>query len=241
MFSMYVSALGVWNAIALLSFFTMFQAASVGSNIWLSKWTDDPDINNATIVNTSYYGDLRNKYLGVYGGLGALQGKLNLLSQFKQSSKLFGRVQYTPFVFLTWHLKKYSILYYPIVYLCALFQLCVSCFMLLLLLVQWLKLLAFCTLKCWPTSCDLQWHSLTLRHLDESLIVSHETLKQLTTYCLVWLEVSWTRSLVWSPLFWWLVTRHQYSLALLYRLEYSITSYRSVLPFFFTVINILFI
>ncbi|KAK2159275.1 hypothetical protein LSH36_155g02029 [Paralvinella palmiformis] len=72
-FGMYIKALGIWNTVMFVMFFVMFQAASVGSNIWLSKWTDDPTINNGSLVNTSYYNNLRNKYLGVYGGLGALQ------------------------------------------------------------------------------------------------------------------------------------------------------------------------
>ena len=39
------------------------QAFNLGTNIWLSKWTDDPD---------SLIPSVRNKYLGIYGLLGAI-------------------------------------------------------------------------------------------------------------------------------------------------------------------------
>lgn len=44
--------------------------ASVGSNVWLAIWSDDP-----LPVNGTYDSDLRDLRLGVYGGLGAAQGK----------------------------------------------------------------------------------------------------------------------------------------------------------------------
>ena len=42
------------------------QACSVGSNIWLSDWTEDYEAFNDT--------HKRNVYLGVYGALGFGQG-----------------------------------------------------------------------------------------------------------------------------------------------------------------------
>lgn len=46
-----------------------FIAAQVCTNIWLSMWTQQP-IYNGTVDR-----DETNMYLGVYGGLGALQSK----------------------------------------------------------------------------------------------------------------------------------------------------------------------
>ena len=44
----------------------LLQIFSVGTNVWLAKWSDDPDSTQVPV---------RNLYLGVYGGL----GKLSLL------------------------------------------------------------------------------------------------------------------------------------------------------------------
>lgn len=47
------------------------QGFSVGSNIWVTRWTDDPimyDPKNPDFEST------RNTYLGVYGAFGAAQG-----------------------------------------------------------------------------------------------------------------------------------------------------------------------
>jgi len=75
----YCRALGSWNSFWLLIFFLLYQAASVMSNVWLSWWTDDPDINNSTILNTTFYNDKQDLYLGVYGGLGAVQAVFVLI------------------------------------------------------------------------------------------------------------------------------------------------------------------
>lgn len=49
-----------------------FQGFSIGSNIWLSKWSND----NETVVNGTVDTGKRDMYLGVYGALGIGQGKL---------------------------------------------------------------------------------------------------------------------------------------------------------------------
>jgi hypothetical protein len=56
--------------LASLAFYVMFVASQCFTNIWLSLWSTDPLPINGT-VNTS----LRNLRLGVYGGLGLVQGK----------------------------------------------------------------------------------------------------------------------------------------------------------------------
>ena len=75
MFFEYIRALGTLFTILWFIFFIGYQLFSVLSNIWLSEWTEDPVIANASIVDTPYYTDVRNMYLGVYGGLGGLQGR----------------------------------------------------------------------------------------------------------------------------------------------------------------------
>ena len=70
----YVRALGKVYALLWWLMFIGYQLFSVLSNIWLSEWTEDPVIANASIVDTPYYEDTRNLYLGVYGGLGGAQG-----------------------------------------------------------------------------------------------------------------------------------------------------------------------
>jgi ATP-binding cassette subfamily C (CFTR/MRP) protein 1 len=45
----------------------IFQSFSIGSNIWLSKWSSDQNVQNDT--------GLRDMYLGVYGAFGAGQGR----------------------------------------------------------------------------------------------------------------------------------------------------------------------
>ena len=75
----YVAALGLLNAILWFLFFILFQVASVLSNVWLSVWTEDPLLNNNTMANTSQYANKRDLYLGVYGGLGVVQGKVKLV------------------------------------------------------------------------------------------------------------------------------------------------------------------
>ena len=71
----YTRALGTINAILWMVCFLIFQAASVLSNLWLSAWTAEPILQNSSLVNTSEYIASRDLYLGVYGGLGAAQGK----------------------------------------------------------------------------------------------------------------------------------------------------------------------
>ena len=48
----------------------VFQGFSIGSNSWLSLWSND----NLTAYNSSYSKSQQDMYLGVYGGLGLGQG-----------------------------------------------------------------------------------------------------------------------------------------------------------------------
>jgi len=58
----------------LLTLFLLFGVSSVLSSLWLTQWTEDPVLQNATLSNTSIYLQHRDLYLGVYGGFGVLQG-----------------------------------------------------------------------------------------------------------------------------------------------------------------------
>jgi len=60
--------------------FLLFGISSVLSILWLTEWTEDPVLQNASLTNTSIYLHHRDLYLGVYGGFGVLQGmQLNYL------------------------------------------------------------------------------------------------------------------------------------------------------------------
>lgn len=50
----------------------VFQAFSIGSNVWLSAWSNDNEI----VVNGTTDKNKRDMYLGVYGALGIGQGKI---------------------------------------------------------------------------------------------------------------------------------------------------------------------
>lgn len=62
----YMKAIGLPLSIFSIFLFFCHHLSSLGSNYWLSLWTDDPVINN-TQPN-------REMRLGVYGGLGLSQG-----------------------------------------------------------------------------------------------------------------------------------------------------------------------
>jgi ATP-binding cassette subfamily C (CFTR/MRP) protein 1 len=76
----YLKSIGWTLSIATIILNMIFQGFSIGSNIWLSKWSGDENAGNDT--------SLRDMYLGVYGALGAGQGKkstfnlLNLVPSF---------------------------------------------------------------------------------------------------------------------------------------------------------------
>ena len=68
----YIRAIGVFASVATVFFYGASQAFSVGSNVWLSIWSED---------EASVEPSVRNKYLGVYGALGVLQGKILVFFQ----------------------------------------------------------------------------------------------------------------------------------------------------------------
>ena len=59
----YGRAVGIFTIIITFALSTLNQVFSVSTNLWLAKWSDDPN---------SAEPNVRDLYLGVYGGLGAL-------------------------------------------------------------------------------------------------------------------------------------------------------------------------
>ncbi|XP_023349637.1 canalicular multispecific organic anion transporter 2 isoform X2 [Eurytemora carolleeae] len=70
-YSYYARSIGYAATIAILVCFTLNQGFAVGSNLWLSRWSNDIRAANDT--------RLRNMYLGVYGALGVLQSVFVLI------------------------------------------------------------------------------------------------------------------------------------------------------------------
>jgi ATP-binding cassette, subfamily C (CFTR/MRP), member 1 len=61
----YAKSVGFAATAVSITFYVIYQGFSVGSNIWLSAWSDDPRASDEPGV--------RNMYLGVYGVLGIMQ------------------------------------------------------------------------------------------------------------------------------------------------------------------------
>lgn len=78
-FLSYARALGFIMSFLLLASYLLFEASSMFSNIWLSEWTEDKDLQNMSLVNSTHYKNKMDLYLGVYGGFGLLQCELVLL------------------------------------------------------------------------------------------------------------------------------------------------------------------
>lgn len=63
----YLKSIGLTLSVATVFLNMIFQGFSIGSNLWLSRWSTDEAAENDTSV--------RDMYLGVYGAFGAGQGK----------------------------------------------------------------------------------------------------------------------------------------------------------------------
>lgn len=68
-----------WMAV-LVSTITLVanQGLNVFLNFWISFWTEDTYLQNATLIGTNEYDDLKYYYLGMYGFMGVLQGMFAL-------------------------------------------------------------------------------------------------------------------------------------------------------------------
>ncbi|XP_076766694.1 multidrug-Resistance like Protein 1 isoform X1 [Xylocopa sonorina] len=69
-YSHYFKSIGWFLSISTIIMNAMFQGFSIGSNTWLSIWSD----GNLTDVNNTINRAKQDMYLGVYGGLGLGQG-----------------------------------------------------------------------------------------------------------------------------------------------------------------------
>ncbi|XP_046577437.1 multidrug resistance-associated protein 1-like [Haliotis rubra] len=83
-YGLYARAVGVGFVIFGFLLYVLYQAASVTSSIWLSQWTDSPDLSNLTLypANSSQRLDKNNYYLGIYGAFGVLQAAAMLTFTF---------------------------------------------------------------------------------------------------------------------------------------------------------------
>lgn len=66
-FTNYLSSMGWLPAALMVIFFMVDQGAAMGSNIWLSNWSDDVNAFNVTSA--------RHMYLGGYAAFGIAQGR----------------------------------------------------------------------------------------------------------------------------------------------------------------------
>lgn len=67
-------AMGTFHSVALAVLYSLYHAASVGSNLWLSHWTDDIQRSNFTVLpNNTYRIHDNTIYIGVYGALAVTQ------------------------------------------------------------------------------------------------------------------------------------------------------------------------
>lgn len=76
-FKEYARSVGYGYALLIVVIYALYEAGAVLANIWLSEWTDDPDLNNLTAfpANSSQRQDRNNYYLALYGGFGAAQSE----------------------------------------------------------------------------------------------------------------------------------------------------------------------
>lgn len=75
----YLKSIGVSLSVLTVVFNLIFQGFSIGSNIWLSKWSSDEKAGNDT--------SLRDMYLGVYGAFGAGQGMFVVVHMIQLNTK----------------------------------------------------------------------------------------------------------------------------------------------------------
>ncbi len=67
-FAAYIKSCGIVPFVTALIFYSGYLVAQVFTNVWLSEWSNDQPVNGSQDIG------LRDLRLGVYGGLGGLQG-----------------------------------------------------------------------------------------------------------------------------------------------------------------------
>ncbi|CAL1537561.1 unnamed protein product [Lymnaea stagnalis] len=70
----YIRSVGSYSTIFSFLCYLVYMGSNIFSSIWLSKWTDDTYLANRSLSATEEYADKTNLYIGLYGGLGVIQG-----------------------------------------------------------------------------------------------------------------------------------------------------------------------
>lgn len=78
-FMMYFRAIGMAASAIILAIFIVFQVSSVGANIWLSIWTNDKELANISLANTTEYQNRNYMFLGIYAAFGVVQGAVIMI------------------------------------------------------------------------------------------------------------------------------------------------------------------
>lgn len=68
-------AFGVPSIVAIFALILMVNGSGIAANIWLSRWTDDAFLRNASLSNTSVYTTKTVTYVSIYASMGVLQGE----------------------------------------------------------------------------------------------------------------------------------------------------------------------
>ncbi|KAL3887247.1 hypothetical protein ACJMK2_027191, partial [Sinanodonta woodiana] len=76
----YFKAVGGFSTLLIFGTFALYNAASIGSNVWLSLWTDDKYLKeNFDKANSTEYQNKNYMYLGIYGAFGLAQALIILI------------------------------------------------------------------------------------------------------------------------------------------------------------------
>ncbi|XP_046556239.1 multidrug resistance-associated protein 1-like [Haliotis rubra] len=70
----YAKALGIVSSVVMFLSFILYQAGTIAASVWLSEWTDDPQLNNASLPSDSPERRERtDHFMGIYGLFGVVQ------------------------------------------------------------------------------------------------------------------------------------------------------------------------
>ncbi|CAG5117053.1 unnamed protein product, partial [Candidula unifasciata] len=70
----YLRSVGFSSIAFSVVFYVIYLASTIFSSIWLSMWTDDTYLANRSLSDTDEYADKTNLYIGLYAGMGVIQG-----------------------------------------------------------------------------------------------------------------------------------------------------------------------
>ncbi|GFO42105.1 multidrug resistance-associated protein 1 [Plakobranchus ocellatus] len=89
-FSRYLRSIGIIYGLIIIGCFLAYGALDTAGNIFLSTWTDDPDLANFTLwaANSSERRHANDYYIGIYGLFGGLQTVAILVFAVFESNRL---------------------------------------------------------------------------------------------------------------------------------------------------------